>query len=64
MAIAPDTLLAFIDVQSVVIDLPIPASHRDGVLFNLERLAGMADLVSSFPLDPEVEPAPVFSHAR
>ena len=62
MKIDPQTLGALVDAQSAVVGLPIPASHRAGVILNMERIAQMAALVTSSPLPPEVEPAPVFSH--
>ena len=64
MKIDPLTLEQLVDAQSAVIGLPIPPSHRAGVLLNMERLAQMAALATGFPLEPEVEPAPVFSHER
>lgn len=58
------TLADLVEAQSAAIGLPIPHAHRAGVLLNMERLAQMAVLATGFPLEPEVEPAPVFSHER
>lgn len=64
MKIDPKNLGDLVDAQSAAIGLPIPAAHRAGVILNMERLAQMAALATTFPLEPDVEPAPVFSHER
>ena len=61
MKIDPKALVTLVDAQSAAIGLPIPAAHRAGVILNMERIAQMAALVTSSPLAPDVEPAPVFS---
>ena len=50
MKIDPQTLGDLVDAQSAVIGLPIPASHRPGVVLNMERIAQMAALVTSVSL--------------
>jgi hypothetical protein len=42
-------------------DLPIPAQFHAGVAVQLTALLEQAQLVLDLPLDPTVEPAPVFS---
>jgi hypothetical protein len=51
---------AYADAAAALIGLPLDAAHRPGVVLNLERIAAMAALLMSFPLDDDVEPAPVF----
>jgi len=51
---------AYLDSAAELIDLPIDAAHRPGVLLNLERIAQMGALVMDFDLPDETEPGPVF----
>lgn len=42
-------------------DLPIPPQYREGVAVQLTALLEQAELVLGLPLEPCVEPAPVFT---
>lgn len=64
MSMDSSKLAALVDAQSAVLGLPIAPQHRAGVILGMERIAQMAELVTSFPLDVEDEAAPVFSHER
>ncbi|WP_442928009.1 DUF4089 domain-containing protein [Microcoleus sp. A2-D2] len=50
----------YVDRTSEMINLPIKPEHRPGVVVNFERIAAIAQLVTEFPLPPEIEAAPVF----
>jgi len=50
----------YVDRTAELINLPLDAEHRPGVVVNFERIAAIARLVTEFPLPPEVEVAPVF----
>jgi Protein of unknown function (DUF4089) len=50
-----------IDALSQLTDLPIPAAYREGVAVQLTALREQAELVLGLPLEPTVEPAPVFT---
>jgi len=50
--------------QASLIGLPIDPAHLPGTVRNLELIALLAKLYMEFPLDPEVEPANVYSHER
>jgi hypothetical protein len=54
---AAETLVA---AAGQALALPIEASWRAGVTFNLQLLLKHATLVGEFPLPDEAEPAPVF----
>jgi hypothetical protein len=49
-----------VDAAAAVIGLKIDPAHRPGVLANFERIAQLAALVAEFPLDEDIELAPVF----
>jgi hypothetical protein len=51
---------AYVDAAAAVAGLAIDPAHRPGVLANFERIAQIAALVMEFPLDEQVEAAPVF----
>jgi hypothetical protein len=51
---------SYVDQASRLVGLPIAAKHRPGVARNMALIARMAALVTSFPLGPADEPAPVF----
>jgi Protein of unknown function (DUF4089) len=53
-----------VNANAAAIGLPIAAEFRPGVLVNFELTARLAQFVMAFPLDTDVEPAPVFSHDR
>jgi len=50
----------YVDRTSELINLPINPEHRPAVVVNFERIAEIAQLVTEFPLPPEIEAAPVF----
>ncbi len=52
--------LAMLEAMAPVLGLSVDAAWRDGVVVNLMTLAAMAKLVQDFPLDEEIEPAPVY----
>ncbi|ERT06242.1 hypothetical protein M595_3836 [Lyngbya aestuarii BL J] len=43
-----------------LIDLPINPEYHEGVIYNLEKIAELAKLITEFPLDDKIEIAPVF----
>ncbi len=51
---------AYMDSASTQIDLPIPASEREAVNEDLNRIAGIAKFLMQFPLGQDIEAAPVF----
>ncbi len=50
-----------INALSQLTDLPIPPRYHEGVAVQLTGLLAQAELVLGLPLEPTVEPAPVFS---
>ena len=50
----------YVDRTAELINLPLDAEHRPGVVVNFERIAAIARLVTEFPLPQEIEAAPVF----
>ena len=50
----------YVDRTAELINLPLYPEHRPGVVVNFERIAQIAQLVTEFPLPPEVEAAPIF----
>ena len=55
---------AYVEQASRLVGLPVADEHRPGVARNMALIARMAALVTSFPLEPSVEPAPVFVPAE
>lgn len=55
--IDPET---FVDQMAALMNLPLTAEHRPGVIENFERIMGVAQLVNQFPLPEEIEVASVF----
>ncbi len=55
-----EAIEAYVDAAAAVLDLPIAAEHRPGVLVNFGLLVAQASLVFDFPLDDRVDMAPVF----
>jgi hypothetical protein len=51
---------AYLEVAAVMHDLPLDPSRRAAVIEQLERIEVLARSVLDFPIEPEVEPAPVF----
>ena len=56
----PEELGAYVDEAAKLIDLPIAAEHRPGVVQFVGVIMGAAALVMEFPLPDSVEGAPVF----
>lgn len=50
----------YVDTLSAVLDLPIPAELRPGVIDNIERIWVIAQPVLDFPLPDDLEVAPTF----
>ncbi|MBE9006192.1 DUF4089 domain-containing protein [Fortiea sp. LEGE XX443] len=50
----------YVEQTSLLLDLQIKDEYFDGVVANFEKIKAIAQLVNSFPLPEEVEPAPVF----
>jgi hypothetical protein len=50
----------YVDAAAEFLNLPINSDYRPGVIANLEMIADIARLVTEFPLEAEVEPAPIF----
>ncbi len=50
----------YVDRTAELINLPLDPEHRPGVVVNFERIVAIAQLVSEFPLPPEIEAASVF----
>jgi hypothetical protein len=55
-------LETFVDAAAAVLKIEISDDHRPGVIENFTRISQVAQLVMEFPLDAELEPAPVFTH--
>jgi 1-carboxybiuret hydrolase subunit AtzG-like protein len=53
-------LESFVDVCAATIGLSIADEYRAGVVESFRQLAASAELVMSFPLPDEVDPATVF----
>jgi hypothetical protein len=51
---------AYLEVAAVLHDLPLDPARREHVIEQLERIEVLAKSVLDFPVEPEVEPAPVF----
>jgi len=51
---------AALDAATALLGLTIDADWRDAVLFHMKVTAETAQLVLAFPLEDELEPAPVF----
>jgi hypothetical protein len=56
----PEDLGAYVDEAAKLIDLPIAAEHRPGVIQFVGVIMGAAAAVMEFPLPDDVEGAPVF----
>ncbi len=52
---------AYVDAVAAVLELPIAAEHRAGVLRYFELAAQMAAVVGVVPLGVSDDPAPVFT---
>ncbi|QIB35054.1 DUF4089 domain-containing protein [Ancylobacter pratisalsi] len=51
---------AFLDAALAVAELPLEPELRPRVLMHLRTAVEMAQIVTSFPLSDEAEPAPVY----
>lgn len=56
----PSGLATYLDAALAMLDLPVEPELRARVLMHFEIASGMADLVMSFPMSDEAEPAPVY----
>jgi hypothetical protein len=50
----------YVDRMAVVLDLPIPAEYRAGVIENFETIEAIAQIVNEFSLTSDIEAATVF----
>ena len=50
----------YVDRTAELINLPLDPEHRPGVVVNFQRIVAIVQLVTEFPLPPEVEVAPLF----
>lgn len=51
---------AYVDALSELHDLQLDGARRAEVARQLERIDALARRLTDFPLEPEIEPAPVF----
>ena len=56
----PPEIEAYVDAAAAVLNLPLSAAHRPGVLHYFALAASMADLVNAHALNVEDEPAEAF----
>ncbi len=56
----PMDYTTYVEQAAAVVGLPIPPEYHQSVVENFERIAAIAQLVMEFPLDDDVEIAPVF----
>lgn len=56
----PSGLATYLDASLAMLELPVDSQLRERVLMHFEIATKMADLVMSFPLSDEAEPAPVY----
>ncbi|BAZ69822.1 hypothetical protein NIES4106_46010 [Fischerella sp. NIES-4106] len=50
----------YVDQMALLLDLRLRDEYRDGVVANFERIKAIAQLVNSFPIPEDIEPAPIF----
>ncbi|MBL8551280.1 MAG: DUF4089 domain-containing protein [Hyphomonadaceae bacterium] len=55
-----DEVGAYVDAVSRVVDLPIPAAYRQGVIDNLQAILRQTAGLMAVELDPAEESAPIF----
>ena len=55
-------LESMVSATAAALGLTIDAAHLPGILLGFERIAGQAQILMEFPLEDDVETAPVFSH--
>jgi Protein of unknown function (DUF4089) len=56
----PANIESLVEQLAQLISLPLAPDHRPGVIANFDRTATIAQLVMEFPLEDEVEIAPIF----
>lgn len=56
----PDAVARHADSAAALLDVPLAADHRPGVLDQLALLLAASRLVSELALPDETQPAPVF----
>ncbi len=56
----PFDAAAHVEHMARVMDLPIAPEWHEGVIATLAATARIAALITEFPLDDRIEPAPVF----
>ena len=50
----------YVEQMALLLNLPIKDEYRDGVVANFERIKAIAQVVNSFPIPEEIQPAPNF----
>ncbi len=50
----------YVDRASALLEIPLDAAHRPGVIENMKRMASLAQLVMAEPFASTDEAAPVF----
>jgi hypothetical protein len=50
----------YVEQVALLLNLPIKDEYRDGVVANFERIKAIAQVVNSFPIPEEIQPAPTF----
>ncbi|MBD2503999.1 DUF4089 domain-containing protein [Anabaena azotica] len=50
----------YVEQVALLLNLPIKDEYRDGVVANFERIKAIAQVVNSFSIPEEVQPAPTF----
>jgi hypothetical protein len=53
-------LIRWCDAMALLLDLPIEAADRAEVIASLRVIAQQMRLITDFPLDDRIEPAPIF----
>ncbi|MFW6264132.1 MAG: DUF4089 domain-containing protein [Cyanobacteriota bacterium] len=50
----------YVEVAAQLLNVPLTAQYREGVVDNFVRIAAIAKQVNDFPLPEEIEPASIF----
>ena len=50
----------YVDRMALVLDLPIPAAYRSGVVDNFIKIKAIAQIVNDFAIPEDIEAATVF----
>ncbi|MCP5915802.1 DUF4089 domain-containing protein, partial [Klebsiella pneumoniae] len=53
-------LAEYVDRMALVLDLPIPAAYRSGVVDNFAKIKAIAQIVNDFAIPEDIEAATVF----